>query len=73
MVASLPVGGAPAGHVPNSQPPEPTVVAGASLEPVPDSFSEGAERTTCTSFHRHELLKYSYEHTLKPALIKAVF
>ena len=41
-----PVAGEPPGHELNSQPEEPTVVGGASDEPVPDLFSAGAESTT---------------------------
>ena len=43
MLAFLPVGGLPPAQELNSQPLFPTVVGGASSEPVPDSFSAGAE------------------------------
>ncbi len=58
LLALLPVGAEPGAHESNSQPLEPTVVGGLSEEPVPDSFSAGAESTTCRGFEV-SALKYS--------------
>lgn len=69
----LPVGGDPAEHELNSHAAV-SAVGVAVLDPVPDLFTAGAERTTCVfQVTQCKLIQFGKHPTSKPACFKAAY